>query len=309
LAHEQPKFGTYRIFVSTCWWGDANATQTYMGFTRHPNLCCNWYDQNNAIHAAKEVRRSNPDAEGQLSVRYKKADGGWETVWQEAPEQRVGRMLIYYGGKPWEDSSGIKRTGWYIHGKITEYTADRPKGADRFANVQEVIGLIREAHPNAPEMTIVSVDDPTVIYWRENNEQGADMSDVDSGDLNQPLLIPRETLIGILQEKLDAEVADREAAAAKLVADREALTEAILALSEDVITNLVASALGGYSTAKTLEKVEEIAKDESKSGWVSSVAKPNTAETKLGKLVRVLTAATSTTDVEVKTTDSIYPLL
>lgn len=272
----------------------------------------NWNIRANAVSACHKLRKRHPNAPGILGVMHYRA-GTHTTVWQEAsqPKKEVqqkkptGSIKIRYDGKDWTRNTGV-RDRYYttnVHSTHVNWTACNSKSAGVFNGVVELVGIIREEFPNAPEMTIVGVDDGAV-YWSENTTRGDEH--MEQGDLAQPLNIPRTTVIAALQEKLDAETAEREARAAELAEKRAELTAAISELSDDELTNAIIYATGGFGVSATLERLKKDIEDER---WVSPEDVPTETEDELTKLVRVLRMATATDNIEVSPTDKIYPLL
>ena len=222
------------------------------------------------------------------------------------------RVLIHYGGVQWKESE-FRYTSFYSRIWSDLWTLDGTKSMRNVKNgdITDLIGQIREAFPEAPNMSIV-VKLTGDVLWSENHKQGdetmpyADEVPAGAGFLEQPLTIPRTKLIEVLQAKLDKEQADREAIVAARAAKRIELHDAIMGLSDDELINMIMKLFGfSADSAGALKKLNEAVEAKT---YVSPEVQPNSTESKLDQLVRAFTLANNDV-IEVKPTDSLYQLL
>lgn len=150
------------------------------------------------------------------------------------------------------------------------------------------------------------VDEYGLVVWEQGHPVNTDApataggTNVSQYEEKKPLHVPTGKLIARLQERATEERERREKAEQAVADKRRELTEAIMALSEDELTNLV----GQHVTQDPKWFVD--AKEAKK--FVSKESVPTPIETTLEKQIRVLKMA-SDEQIEVTPDEQIYQLL
>jgi hypothetical protein len=123
-------------------------------------------------------------------------------------------------------------------------------------------------------------------------------------DITNALSIPREALIGRLQEVHDEAESKRKAAQDAANAKRQALLDAVGKLSRDQVANLLTHYVQSNEDA-LLKTVGDWVEEKK---FVSQDIEPTYVETVLERTIRVLGLA-SDEEVQVQPSDSIYAYL
>lgn len=202
--------------------------------------------------------------------------------------------------KPADDDDHRVEGGWLVSAS--------------FPNLDSAIQGVRGMRKKWPKVGLMRIEDGRGVVWVENENvpwEGTTQPQEESmalstagGDLEQPLTIPRQSLIDTLQTNLDAEKAEREKAIAAVAARRKEAANAVSSLSKDELLNLVQQ----YVTAD-LDDIVKMVEEAGQTGRLKS--KDQTAgpkETALEKTVRVLTLANNDV-IEVQPRTEIYNLL
>lgn len=153
----------------------------------------------------------------------------------------------------------------------------------------------------------VVLSEPEIMFVTEGSKlptYAAQITTESLGDIDKPLTIGRETLIGVLQENLDKEREAREKAEKNVADSRAKAIEALNALTDDELYNLVQQNTGWGSEAMA-ERLTKAKEDET---YVTPKLATSRRENDLEKFVRVLGMASDST-VEVKPNQPIYNLL
>ncbi len=125
-----------------------------------------------------------------------------------------------------------------------------------------------------------------------------------TGNITQSLHIPKDALVGRLQEVANEAAAKRQDAADATKASRQSLLDAVGKLTADQVANILHNQI--CSDVSELEKKVNSWVEEGK--YVSIELAPTAVETALERTIRVLSMA-SDKEIEVKPTDEVYAYL
>ena len=148
------------------------------------------------------------------------------------------------------------------------------------------------------------VDGSDTAHWRGTRQEAINQKELVVDLISDlPVInVSRQGLIDALQPKLDAEVAEREAAEAAKAEKEKEFEDAVLAFTKKELVAIVRNFWTGDTS-----KVKE-AKDKDQFKPKKSESAPSPAETDLGRAVRVLGLSSDET-VELRPGTNLYNLL
>ena len=184
-----------------------------------------------------------------------------------------------------------------------------------FSSAENAVLGIQEwgAYLGVSKTNLRVIDDRGDVYWTSadgfqftpagTTERSTTMSCVP--ELAKPLNLKRAAVIDKLEKNLTEESDKRKEAEQKEKDARNDFRQFILDHEEQIVNYVARSVGGGHSWKVTLERAEELFKDDA---YKSPESKPTRLESALEKIVRVLKMGADET-VEIVPTNDVFALL